>query len=169
MKREGYPHTLVVKFKVVNYTFNLDPNETYCGFCWVTVGVDIRGSIMGKNYNATPEMNGDSWVLCANLFYVKLNPDGSLQYSKKNEILLKCRDLDYGIGIERLYHYSIATLDSKGIELGKWINITILIGEYAHKMENQFNFRIDRVHLIQPFIETCGGSIEAHFDMVWLH
>ncbi len=168
LKGEGYPHLLTVKFKIVDYQFNLNPQNTYCGFCWVTVGIDLRGSVKGKNYNAPIEMDGDSWVLCANLFQVVLDSEG-IKYSKKGDVLLKCRELYHGEGVEICWHYSIAVLDSENIELGKWYEITISLEQLAIQMENELGFKINKTHLIQPFIETCGGEIEAYFDVVKLY
>ena len=169
LKVEGYPVKLKVVFMVVNYTFNVDPKDTYCGFCWVTVGVDIRGSVVDKDYNAKPDEGGDSWVFCANLFYIRLD-EGGIHYSKEGDVLLRVRDLDYGYGVERLYHYSVAVNNSEDMGLNNWVTLNISLTEYIQAMESAFDepFKVNRTHLIQPFIETCGGSIEAYFDYVAL-
>ena len=132
--------------------------------------VNEKGGIKvkGKNYNAPIEMDGDSWVLCANLFQVVLDSEG-IKYSKKGDVLLKCRELYHGEGVEICWHYSIAVLDSENIELGKWYEITISLEQLAIQMENELGFKINKTHLIQPFIETCGGEIEAYFDVVKLY
>ncbi|MDH5687347.1 MAG: hypothetical protein OEZ48_05770 [Candidatus Bathyarchaeota archaeon] len=169
LRQEGLPHRLRVRFKIVNWTFNIDADTTYCGFTWVTVGIDIRGSVRGKDYSADAPV-GDSWVFCANLFYVTNTTQGQIGYSRKDEILLRCRELHYGGGTENLYHYSAAMLDSEEIRINEWIEIDVDLRRYMQDFQRGFDpfWTAEKSHLIQPFVETCGGSIEAYFDYVKL-
>ena len=169
LRQEGLPNRLRVRFKIVNWTFNTEADDTYCGFTWVTVGVDIRGSVRGKDYNADATV-GDSWVFCANLFHATNTTQEEIGYSKKDQILLKCRELYYGTGTENLYHYSVAMLDSEEIPLNEWIEIDVDLRSYIQDFQRAFDpvWTAEKTHLIQPFVETCGGSIETYFDYVKL-
>ncbi|MEM3592167.1 MAG: hypothetical protein QW702_08760 [Candidatus Bathyarchaeia archaeon] len=165
---EGKPNKLKVRFMIKNYGFNLNPQDTYCGFCWVTIAVDLRGSIIGKSYNASWEFDGQSWVTGIVLFQVELNNHG-LKFIKKGDVVLATYELYHGYDVERLYHYSVGFLDSDEIRLGVWYEVDLDLKPMMESMERRFNIKVDRTHLIQPFIETCGGWIEAYYDYVELH
>ena len=169
LRQEGLPQRLRARFKIVNWTFNMDVGDTYCGFTWVTLGIDIRGSVKGKDYNANATF-GDSWVFCANLFHATNTTQGEVQFSKQDQILLKCRELHYGSSTENLYHYSVAMLDSEEIPLNEWIEIDVDLRRCMQDFQRGFSpfWTAKETHLIQPFVETCGGSIEAYFDYVEL-
>lgn len=168
LRHESVPKRLVVKFKVVSWAWNMGGNQSYANYTWVTLGIDIRGSVLGKSYNESVEMDGQSWVFCANLFCVK-NVSGSIIYSKPGEILLACYDLDYGSGTESCYHYSVATLDSEAIKMDTWYTVELNLKPYIRDMETYFeesDLAVHAVHLVQPFAETSGGYIEVEVDRV---
>jgi hypothetical protein len=148
---------------------NMDVGDTYCGFTWATLGIDIRGSVKGKDYNANATL-GDSWVFCVNLFHATNTTQGEVQFSKQDQILLKCRELHYGGGTGNLYHYSVAMLDSEDIPLDEWIEIDVDLRRCMQDFQHGFVpfWTAEKTYLIQPFVETCGGSIEAYFDYVKL-
>jgi hypothetical protein len=159
---EGIPKKLIVKVKRGNYGFHLDPNETFAKRCWVTIGVDMRFSIKGKGYNAS--MNGNSLVIGVILFEVeKLYLYGRLieRIKPLDEVVL-CTDLLKWNGEERLYHYSKV----KAIINEEWNTYEINLYDVLFDSEKAFGIKIDKQHHIQPFIETCGGSIEAWIDYV---
>lgn len=165
---EGEPNKLKIRFMVKDYGFNLNPIGTYCGFCWVAVAVDLRGSVIGKDYNASWEMGGQSWVTGVVLFEAILSEDG-LKFIRRGEVVLETYELHHGYGVERLYHYSVGFLNSDEIKLGVWYEADLDLKPMIESMEKTFNIKVDRTHLIQPFIETCGGWIEAYFDYAELH
>jgi len=103
------------------------------------------------------------------LFEVHLyqNPDGSLREEVKqiNEVVLCTHDLDFVKGHEILYHYSKV---KAVLPKDQWITLEIDLCDVIIKSQCAFGIIIDKQHQIQPFIESCGGSIEAWIDYVSL-
>jgi len=171
LKSEGKVRFLKVRFQIVNYTFNLDSSESYGNHVWVTVGIDIRGSVKGRSYNAKWYEGGKSWVFCANLFAIGIY--GSQYYSTtKDQVIVSCEEFppheEGGETTKGVYHYSVAMLNSESIKMGVWYEYTFDLRRYFELMQKDLGFEVDKVHYIQPFIETCGGCIEAYFDYVEL-
>ena len=107
---------------------------------------------------------GNSLVIGIPLFEVHLYPHGE-EIKRINEVVLCTDSLSWGAGYENLFHYSkVKAILPKD----EWINLNIDITDVIFEAQKAFGIQIDRQHQIQPFIETCGGSIEAWIDYIEL-